>query len=138
MSRKGNLYGHAMVENFFSVLKTERIRRHMPTAFQEANARIDGYIHFCNPARIRSKNRSGAADAAPLLFQTKYFLYRGFFVLSVQTGAVQFAGRGLFRVSSGRPLQGRPEAAPSENHSGLNTASGFCGNRCPPSPSCHE
>ena len=78
MSRKGNLYIHAMAENFFSVLKTERIRRHMPTAFQEANARIDGYIHFCNPARIRNKNRSGAADAAPLLFQTKYFLYRGF------------------------------------------------------------
>lgn len=41
MSRKGNPYGNAMAENFFSILKTECIYRRKPAAFSEANERID-------------------------------------------------------------------------------------------------
>ena len=55
MSRKGNPYDNAMVENFFSILKTECIYRHMPKTLQEANELIDRYIYFYNHERIQTK-----------------------------------------------------------------------------------
>ena len=55
MSKKGNPYGNAMAENFFSILKTECIYRHKPKTFQEADDLIDKYIHFCNYERIQTK-----------------------------------------------------------------------------------
>lgn len=55
MSRRGNCYDNAMAENFFSILKTECIYRHMPTSFTQANEMIDRYIHFYNHERIQSK-----------------------------------------------------------------------------------
>lgn len=44
-----------MVENFFSILKTECIYRHKPRAIREANDRIDRYIDFNNHERIQNK-----------------------------------------------------------------------------------
>ena len=41
MSRRGNPYDNAMVENFFSILKTECIYRYKPAAFTEANELLD-------------------------------------------------------------------------------------------------
>ena len=55
MSRRGNCYDNAMAENFFSILKTECIYRHMPATFHEARAMIDSYIHFYNYQRIQLK-----------------------------------------------------------------------------------
>ena len=55
MSRRGNPYDNAMAENFFSILKTECIYRHIPATFSEANEMIDRYIHFYNYERIQSK-----------------------------------------------------------------------------------
>ena len=55
MSRKGNPYDNVMAENFFSILKTECIYRHMPKTFREANDLIDRYIHFYNHERIQNK-----------------------------------------------------------------------------------
>lgn len=55
MSRRGDPYDNAMVENFFSILKTECICRHKPATFSEANEMIDRYIHFYNHARIQTK-----------------------------------------------------------------------------------
>ena len=54
MSRRGNRFDNAMVENFFSILKTECIYRHKPKAFAEAPM-IDRYIHFYNYQRIQLK-----------------------------------------------------------------------------------
>ena len=83
-----------MAENFFSILKTECIYRHKPKTIREANELIDRYIYFYNNERIQNKT-----GVAPLTLRhslkTKYFLHRGLFVLSVQTGAVHF-GAGLF------------------------------------------
>ena len=59
LSRKGNPYDNAMAENFFSILKTERIYRHKPKTFKEANDLIDKYIHFYN--HERNKNKTGVA-----------------------------------------------------------------------------
>jgi putative transposase len=44
-----------MAENFFSILKTERIYRHKSNSFHEANEMIDIYIHFYNHNRIQTK-----------------------------------------------------------------------------------
>ena len=55
MSRKGNPYDNALAENFFSILKTECICRHLPTTFAEAKALIDNYIYFYNHQRIQLK-----------------------------------------------------------------------------------
>ena len=55
MSSRGNPYDNAMAENFFSILKTECIYRHVPATFEEARALIDDYIYFYNHQRIQLK-----------------------------------------------------------------------------------
>ena len=55
MSRRGNCYDNAMAENFFSIIKTECIYRHLPVTFAEANTLIDDYIYFYNNQRIQLK-----------------------------------------------------------------------------------
>ena len=55
MSRRGNCYDNAMAENFFSILKTECIYRHLPATFSEARVLIDNYIYFYNHLRIQIK-----------------------------------------------------------------------------------
>ena len=55
MSRRGNCYDNAMAENFFSILKTECIYRHLPATLAEARTLIDNYIYFYNHQRIQLK-----------------------------------------------------------------------------------
>ncbi|MCI7474416.1 MAG: IS3 family transposase [Clostridiales bacterium] len=55
-SRKGNPYDAVMVENLFSMLKTECVYRHKPSTFSEANEMINCYIYSYNHERIRLKN----------------------------------------------------------------------------------
>ena len=62
MSRRGNCYDNAMAENFFSILKTECIYRHLPTTFDDARTLIDNYIYFYKNQRIQLK--TGVAPLA--------------------------------------------------------------------------
>ncbi len=55
MSRRGNCYDNAMAENFFGILKTECIYRQKIATFEEANDRINRFIHFYNHERIQIK-----------------------------------------------------------------------------------
>ncbi len=55
MSRRGNCYDNAMAENFFSILKSECIYRHLPATFDQARVLIDNYIYFYNHQRIQLK-----------------------------------------------------------------------------------
>ena len=57
MSRRGNCYDNAVAENFFSILKSECIRRHKPKTIDHARLLIDNYIHFYNHERIQSKTK---------------------------------------------------------------------------------
>lgn len=57
MSRRGNPYDNAMAENFFSILKTECIRRVKIKTFDEARKLIDNYIHFYNFERIQLETK---------------------------------------------------------------------------------
>jgi len=57
MSRRGNCWDNAPMENFFGHLKEESLRQvHHPT-FEEARQIIDDYIHFYNYERIQLKTR---------------------------------------------------------------------------------
>ena len=57
MSRRGNCWDNAPMENFFSHLKEEYLRHlHNPT-FEEARQAIDEYVAFYNYERIQLKSR---------------------------------------------------------------------------------
>ena len=44
-----------MAENFFSILKAERLYRNKPKTIQEADELIDRHIHFYNHGRSQLK-----------------------------------------------------------------------------------
>jgi len=57
MSRRGNVWDNAVMENFFGHLKEEAIRQHPNLTFEEARLLIDEYVHFYNYERIQLKTR---------------------------------------------------------------------------------
>ena len=57
MSRCGNPYDNALVENFFSILKTECIYRTKLHTYEEVRLLIDEYIYFYNNQRIQLKTK---------------------------------------------------------------------------------
>lgn len=57
MSRRGNCYDNAVAENFFSILKTECIRRCKPKTIEHARHLIEDYIYFYNHERIQLKTK---------------------------------------------------------------------------------
>jgi putative transposase len=57
MSRRGNCHDNAVAENFFSLLKPERIRRKTYRTRDEARSFVFDYIEmFCNPKRKHANN----------------------------------------------------------------------------------
>lgn len=57
MSRRGNCHYNAVAESFFSLLKTERIKRKIYKTRNEARADVFNYIEFFyNPYRRHSNN----------------------------------------------------------------------------------
>ena len=62
MSRRGNCWDNAPMENFFGHLKEEALR-HLPIpTFEELNEIIEEYIHFFNHERIQLKTRQTPAQ----------------------------------------------------------------------------
>ncbi|MGZ6346898.1 MAG: IS3 family transposase [Anaerolineales bacterium] len=57
MSRRGNCWDNAPMENFFGHLKEEAIRHYKNPTFQEAQQIIDDYIYFFNYERIQLKTK---------------------------------------------------------------------------------
>ena len=60
MSRRGNCYDNAPAENFFSILKTECLRRYKPKTFDQARQLIDNYILFYNQQTYSAQNKADA------------------------------------------------------------------------------
>jgi len=57
MSRRGNCYDNAVAENFFQLLKRERIRRKTYATREQARADVFDYIEFFyNPKRKHGRN----------------------------------------------------------------------------------
>lgn len=67
MSRRENPYDNALAENFFSILKTERIYRTKLKTYEEARLIIGEYIHFYNHQRIQLKTK-----LTPMEFRSQY------------------------------------------------------------------
>lgn len=57
MSRRGNCWDNAPMENFFSHLKEEYLRHFKKPTFQQAQQLINEYIYFYNYERIQLKTR---------------------------------------------------------------------------------
>ncbi len=57
MSRKGNCWDNAPMENFFSHLKEEALRHVQNPSFEQICQEIDAYIHFYNYERIQLKTK---------------------------------------------------------------------------------
>jgi putative transposase len=57
MSRRGNCWDNAPMENFFGHLKEEAIRQYKSLSFEEAQQIIDDYICFYNYERIQLNTR---------------------------------------------------------------------------------
>jgi transposase InsO family protein len=55
MSRRGNCYDNASMESFFSHLKTEGLYPYDIRSIEEAQSRIEAYIHFYNHHRPQRK-----------------------------------------------------------------------------------
>lgn len=55
MSRRGNCYDNASMESFFSHLKTEALYPYHIRSVEEAQRRIEEYIHFYNNSRPQRK-----------------------------------------------------------------------------------
>ncbi|WP_201007659.1 IS3 family transposase, partial [Paenibacillus glycanilyticus] len=55
MSRRGNCYDNASMESFFSHLKTEALYPYDIRSIEEAQSRIEEYIHFYNNHRPQRK-----------------------------------------------------------------------------------
>lgn len=57
MSRRGNCFDNAVIENFFGHLKQEALQQVSLPTFEEVLYIIDTYIHFYNYERIQLKSR---------------------------------------------------------------------------------
>ena len=57
MSRRGNCWDNAPIENFFGHLKEEAIRRVKNPTFRQAQQIIDDYVYFYNYERIQLKTK---------------------------------------------------------------------------------
>lgn len=57
MSRRGNCWDNAVMENFFGHLKQEALQHVRNPSFQDLKQIIDDYIHFYNYERIQLKTR---------------------------------------------------------------------------------
>lgn len=69
MSRRGNCHDNAVAESFFSLLKTERIKRRVFKTREEARQEIFEYIElYYNSRRRHSHN----GNIAPCVFEKEY------------------------------------------------------------------
>ena len=67
MSRRANPYDNAMAENFFSILKSECLRRRKPKTIAQAKELIDDYIYFYNNERIQLNTKQTPLEKRRLL-----------------------------------------------------------------------
>lgn len=70
MSRRGNCHDNAVAESFFSLLKTERIKRRIYPTREAARMDIFNYIEFFyNPIRRHGNN----GGISPMAFEETYY-----------------------------------------------------------------
>lgn len=55
MSRKGNCYDNAVMENFFGILKSEFLYLKEFESMDHFKKQLENYIHYYNTKRIKAK-----------------------------------------------------------------------------------
>jgi putative transposase len=70
MSRRGNCWDNAVMENFFGHLKSELVHRLRPCSRQELEEQICNYIEFYNNRRIQLKIRMAPVEYRSHSLQT--------------------------------------------------------------------
>jgi len=84
MSRRGNCWDNAPMENFFGHLKEEYLRQFKKPSFEQAQQLIDDYIHFYNYERIQLKTKQTPYQSITTLWSFFFCLpYGGQFSLPV-------------------------------------------------------
>lgn len=90
MSRKGNCYDNASIENFFGHLKSEAIYLNSYHSKDELEIAVHNYIYWYNNVRIQSKLKyrtpveyKCAAQDRVILFQIVYFLGIGSYLVDI-------------------------------------------------------
>jgi transposase InsO family protein len=68
MSRRGNCWDNASMENFFGHLKEEALRQYPTLSFEETQQIIDEYIYFYNHERIQLKTKQTPYQLRSLFF----------------------------------------------------------------------
>lgn len=70
MSRRGNCWDNAIVENFFGHLKSEMVRRLQPCSKADLEKHVHDYIHFYNNIRIQGKMKMAPVEHRSHFMQT--------------------------------------------------------------------
>ncbi|MFT5098285.1 MAG: putative transposase [Lysobacterales bacterium] len=70
MSRRGNCHDNAVAESFFSLLKTELIKRKIYITRNKARSEIFNYIEFNYNPRRRHGNNNGVP---PVVYEKQYY-----------------------------------------------------------------
>jgi len=70
MSRRGNCWDNAVMENFFSHLKTELLYRFKPESREELEKYIREYVMFYNTKRIQTKMKMAPVEYRSHFSQT--------------------------------------------------------------------
>ena len=70
MSRRWNCHDKAVAESFFSLLKTERIKRKIYKTRNEARSEIFNYIEFNHNPKRRHGNNAGVT---PVVIEKQYY-----------------------------------------------------------------
>lgn len=66
MSRKGNCYDNAVIENFFGIMKSEFLYLNEFKSLQHFKQELTKYIHYYNNKRIKAKLKG----MSPILYRT--------------------------------------------------------------------
>lgn len=67
MSRKGNCYDNAVMENFFGIMKSEFLYRKQFQNIEQFSDELQYYIHYYNTRRIKAKLKT-----SPVQYRTRY------------------------------------------------------------------
>jgi len=70
MSRRGNCWDNAIVENFFGHLKSEMVRRLQPCSKADLENHVHDYMNFYNTIRIQGKMKMAPVEHRSHFMQT--------------------------------------------------------------------
>lgn len=68
MSRKGNCYDNAVIENFFGIMKSEFLSLQQFENIDHFKKELEGYIHYYNHLRIKSR----LGRQSPVSYRTSF------------------------------------------------------------------